>query len=163
VVVVAERLFTIPITCYVDRRAHEVTDENTAAGRRTGYYEALCGYRVIAAAMAAPVGRPCPEYTAVLVASRPLRDRPGTDVTAARGGCGGSRASAAPPGVGTCDIHEDALALSRSEAVEEASVGDGAEFVVLDARVDAAPRGDGRVHLETGGLGDPGARRRASR
>ncbi len=69
--VVAERLFTIPITCYVDRRAHEVTDENTAAGRRTGYYEALCGYRVIAAAMAAPVGRPCPECTAVLVASRP--------------------------------------------------------------------------------------------
>ena len=71
---VAERLFTIPITCYIDRRAHEVTDENTAAGRRTGYYEALRGYRVIAAAMAAPVGRPCPECTAVLVASRPPTD-----------------------------------------------------------------------------------------
>jgi hypothetical protein len=72
---VAERLFTIPITCYIDHRAHEVTDENTATGRRTGHYEALCGYRVIAAAMAAPVGRPCPECTAVLVASR-LPTRP---------------------------------------------------------------------------------------
>jgi hypothetical protein len=103
VVVVAERLFTIPITCHVDRRAHEVTDENTAAGRRTGHYKALCGYRVIAAAMAAPVGRPCPEYTAVLVPSRPLRDRPTPGVTATRGGRGGSCTSAASPGAGTCD------------------------------------------------------------
>jgi hypothetical protein len=71
VVLVAERLFTIPITCYFDRRAHEVTDENIAAGRRAGHYQALCGYRVIAAAMAAPVGRPCPDCVAVLVASRP--------------------------------------------------------------------------------------------
>lgn len=67
---VTERLFTIPITCYVDRRAHEVTDENIAAGRRSGHYEALCGYRVIAAAMAAPVGRPCRECVAVVVAAR---------------------------------------------------------------------------------------------
>jgi hypothetical protein len=67
---VAERLYTIPITCYFDRRAHEVTDENIVAGRQTGHYEALCGYRIIAAAMAAPVGRPCPECTAVLVAAR---------------------------------------------------------------------------------------------
>ena len=70
VVLVAERLFTIPITCYFDRRAHEVTDKNIAAGRRTGHYQALCGYRVVAAAMAAPVGRPCAECTAVVVASR---------------------------------------------------------------------------------------------
>jgi hypothetical protein len=69
---VVERLFTIPITCYYDRRAHEVTDENIAAGRRSGHYEALCGYRVIAAAMAAPAGRPCPECVAVLVAARSL-------------------------------------------------------------------------------------------
>ncbi|MGB8198944.1 MAG: hypothetical protein WCF33_04485 [Pseudonocardiaceae bacterium] len=67
----AERLFTIPITCYFDRRAHEVTDENIAAGRQSGHYQALCGYRVIAAAMAAPVGRPCPDCVAVLVASLP--------------------------------------------------------------------------------------------
>jgi hypothetical protein len=70
VVSVAERLFTIPITCYIDRRAHEVTDENIAAGRHFGHYEALCGYRVIAAAMAAPIGRPCPECVAVVVAAR---------------------------------------------------------------------------------------------
>jgi hypothetical protein len=70
-VLVAERLFTIPITCYFDHRAHEVTDENITAGRRTGHYQALCGYQVIAAAMAAPVGRPCPVCVAVLVASRP--------------------------------------------------------------------------------------------
>jgi hypothetical protein len=72
--VVTERLFTIPITCYFDHRAHEVTDENIAAGRHTGHYQALCGYRIVAAAMAAPVGRPCPECIAVLIASRP---RPG--------------------------------------------------------------------------------------
>ena len=71
VMLVAERLFTIPITFYFDHRAHEVTDENIAAGRRAGHYQALCGYRVIAAAMAAPVGRPCPECVAVLLASRP--------------------------------------------------------------------------------------------
>ncbi|MBV9161578.1 MAG: hypothetical protein JO281_08515 [Pseudonocardiales bacterium] len=65
----AERLYTIPITCGVDGLAHEVTDENTAAGRHTGHYEALCGYRVVAAAMAAPVGRPCTRCTAVLVAA----------------------------------------------------------------------------------------------
>ncbi|MGH3869887.1 MAG: hypothetical protein ACRDQ4_28060, partial [Pseudonocardiaceae bacterium] len=70
VVLVAERLFTIPITCYFDRRAHEVTDENIVAGRRAGHYEALCGYRVVAAAMAAPVGRSCPECVAVVVAAR---------------------------------------------------------------------------------------------
>ena len=65
-----ERLFTIPITCYFDRRAHEVTDENIAAGRRTGHYQALCGYRIIAASMAAPVGRPCPKCVAVVIAAR---------------------------------------------------------------------------------------------
>ncbi|MGH3922325.1 MAG: hypothetical protein ACRDTT_05560 [Pseudonocardiaceae bacterium] len=74
----AERLRTIPITCCVDGQAHDVTDENVAAGR-TGEYLALCGYRVVAAPLVAPVGRPCAKCTAVLVAahqpqpSRPVR------------------------------------------------------------------------------------------
>ena len=67
----AERLYTIPITCCADGLAHEVTDENVAAGRHAGHYQALCGYRVVAAAMVAPVGRPCTRCTAVLVAAQP--------------------------------------------------------------------------------------------
>ena len=58
--VVAERLYTIPITCCLDGRTHDVTDESVAAGRVTGgRYEALCSYVVVPAAMVAPVGRPC--------------------------------------------------------------------------------------------------------
>ncbi|MBV9731027.1 MAG: hypothetical protein JO309_16785 [Pseudonocardiales bacterium] len=47
-----------------------MTDENAAAGRRTGKYLAECGHVVVAAAMAAPVGRPCARCTAVWVAAR---------------------------------------------------------------------------------------------
>lgn len=65
---VAERLHTIPITCRLDGQAHNVTDDNVAAGKRTGQYTALCGYVVSAAPMIAPVGRPCARCTA---ASRP--------------------------------------------------------------------------------------------
>jgi hypothetical protein len=54
VVFVAERRYTIPITCCLDGQAHDVTDENVAAGRHTGEYRALCGYVVLPAAMAAP-------------------------------------------------------------------------------------------------------------
>jgi hypothetical protein len=65
------RLYTTAITCGVDGLAHEVTDENMAAGRHAGRYQALCGYRVLAAAMAAPIGRPCSRCTAVLEARQP--------------------------------------------------------------------------------------------
>lgn len=60
---------TVPITCSLDGQAHEVTDENVAAGR-TGEYLALCGYRVVAAPLVAPVGRPCAKCSAVVVAER---------------------------------------------------------------------------------------------
>jgi hypothetical protein len=65
VAAVAERLYTIPITCRLDGQAHDVTDESVGAGKRTGKYVALCGYVVLAAPMVAPVGRPCARCTAV--------------------------------------------------------------------------------------------------
>ncbi|MGH3888125.1 MAG: hypothetical protein ACRDSZ_16445 [Pseudonocardiaceae bacterium] len=48
----AERLYTIPVTCCCDGQAHDVTDESATAGRRTGNYQALCGYVVVPAPMA---------------------------------------------------------------------------------------------------------------
>lgn len=65
-----QRRYTIPITCCLDGRAHDVADENFAVGRSTGKYLAECGYRVLAAAMAAPIGRPCPECAAVAAVAR---------------------------------------------------------------------------------------------
>jgi hypothetical protein len=70
---VAKRLYTIPITDHFGARAaHEVTDEAFAASRAAGQgqYQALCGCVFTAAAMAAPVGRPCPECLDLLSASR---------------------------------------------------------------------------------------------
>jgi hypothetical protein len=66
---VANRIGTIAITCAHDGQAHDVTDDNLTAGRHTGQYEAVCGYLVSAAALAAPIGRPCPECTAVSAAA----------------------------------------------------------------------------------------------
>lgn len=65
--------YTSPITCCVDGQAHDVTDEDAAAGHRTGEYRAVCGYRVVAAALAAPVGRPCARCIAVSVATQRIR------------------------------------------------------------------------------------------
>jgi hypothetical protein len=62
---VTRKADTIPITCSLDGRAHHVTDDSVVAGQRTGRYQALCGYRVSAAALATPLGRPCAECTAV--------------------------------------------------------------------------------------------------
>jgi hypothetical protein len=68
---VAERLYTIPITCCLDGQAHDVTDESVAAGWRAGgRYEALCGYVVVPAAMVAPIGRPCARCAAVVASHR---------------------------------------------------------------------------------------------
>lgn len=75
---VAKRLYTIPITDHFGARvAHEVTDEAFAASRAAGQgqYQALCGCVFIAAAMAAPVGRPCPDCLDILSASRRPRHR----------------------------------------------------------------------------------------
>ncbi|MGH3872567.1 MAG: hypothetical protein ACRDSR_13850 [Pseudonocardiaceae bacterium] len=78
----AERLYTIPITCRRDGQAHDVTDENAAAGRRNGEYAALCGYVVSAAPLIAPVGPPCPRCRAMLrpataAVGRPRHRQPG--------------------------------------------------------------------------------------
>ncbi len=73
---VAERLYTIPITCRLDGQAHDVTDASVAAGKRTGEYAALCGYVVSAAPMVAPVGRRCVRCTAVSTPTRALVGRP---------------------------------------------------------------------------------------
>jgi hypothetical protein len=61
---------TIPITCSLDGRAHNVTDGSLVAGQRTGHYQALCGHRVSAAALATPLGRPCAECTAISAAQQ---------------------------------------------------------------------------------------------
>lgn len=66
-----ERLYTSPITCRLDGQAHQVTDEGVAAGRGAGSYGALCGHVVVPAPMIAPVGRSCPECTAVLALQQP--------------------------------------------------------------------------------------------
>jgi hypothetical protein len=71
VIAVAERSYTIPVTCCRDGQAHDVTDENAAAGRATGAYLTLCGYLVVPAPMIAPVGRPCERCAAVLAGHRP--------------------------------------------------------------------------------------------
>ncbi|MGH2855611.1 MAG: hypothetical protein ACRDLF_15630 [Solirubrobacteraceae bacterium] len=72
----AQRLYTIPITCCVDGQAHDVTDESAAAGHHAGEYQALCGYVVSAAPMIAPVGQPCSRCIAVSVKPQPTKSRP---------------------------------------------------------------------------------------
>lgn len=71
VVSVPDRQYAIPITCCIDGQAHQVTDENVATGSLTGEYQALCGHRVSALPMAAPVGRPCGRCRAVAAAAKP--------------------------------------------------------------------------------------------
>ena len=62
---VTRKTNTIQITCSLDGQAHNVTDDSLVAGQRAGSYQALCGHRVSAAALATPLGRPCAECTAV--------------------------------------------------------------------------------------------------
>jgi hypothetical protein len=56
---------TIQITCSLDRPAQDVTDDSLIAGQRAGSYQALCGPRVSATALATPLRRPCAECIAV--------------------------------------------------------------------------------------------------
>ncbi len=80
---VGRRSGTITITCSLDGQAHDVTDDELAAGQHTGRYQAVCGYLVSAAALAAPIGRPCPECTTISITTtigpdrRPRHSRPG--------------------------------------------------------------------------------------
>lgn len=76
---VAQRLYTIPITCQRDGREHLVTDEAAAVGRHNGEYEALCGYVLLAAPMVAPVGRRCARCTAATIASTAREAHRGTE------------------------------------------------------------------------------------
>lgn len=69
---------TIPMTCSLDGRAHNVTDNSLRAGQRTGRYQALCGHLVSAAALAAPLGRPCTKCLAAIL----MADQAPTTLTA---------------------------------------------------------------------------------
>lgn len=67
-----DRLYTIPITCCLDGQAHDVTDENVATGHHRGEYQALCGHRVSASPLAAPVGKPCRRCSEASAAAQPI-------------------------------------------------------------------------------------------
>ena len=66
------RLRTITIICEVDRWAHEITEDDIAAGRRSGNrrYQAICGYHFkLPAPRVATSAPPCQECAAVLAAA----------------------------------------------------------------------------------------------
>ncbi|MBV9163350.1 MAG: hypothetical protein JO281_17745 [Pseudonocardiales bacterium] len=70
----ADRLSTVTVTCGVDRLAHEVTEEEVAAGRRCSnrQYRAVCGYRfMVPAPLVVLTGRPCARCAAVLAEADP--------------------------------------------------------------------------------------------
>lgn len=60
---------TIPITAQLveQQLEHRVTDAAAAASRQSDRYQAVCGQLFIAASLAAPPGRPCPDCMAALV------------------------------------------------------------------------------------------------
>ncbi|MGH3866323.1 MAG: hypothetical protein ACRDQ4_09360 [Pseudonocardiaceae bacterium] len=74
VVVVADRLVTVSITCWVHGVAHEVTEEEVATSSRFDdrRYRAICGYRFVwrPAVLVTLTGQPCPQCAAVLAAAR---------------------------------------------------------------------------------------------
>jgi hypothetical protein len=70
--IVADQLRTITIICEVDRWAHEITEEDVAAGRRSGNrrYQAICGYHFkLPASRVVIAAPPCEQCAAVLVAA----------------------------------------------------------------------------------------------
>ena len=70
---VANRLVTVSITCWVDHLAHEVTEENMAASRRSGHrpYRAIRGYQFVwPVALVTLTGQPCPKCAALPLAPR---------------------------------------------------------------------------------------------
>ena len=52
---------TTPVTSSIDGRCHQVTDDAYTTGltTRSGRYTALCGHRVLAAALVCPPGPDC--------------------------------------------------------------------------------------------------------
>lgn len=76
VIAVAERVYTTPLTSSADGLAHEITDEEFAAGRVLGEYVALCGARFCPNAGSEPPGRACPACVRQLLAARGLVAKP---------------------------------------------------------------------------------------
>lgn len=78
----ADRLRTITIICEVDRRAHEITEEDVIASHRSGNrrYQAVCGYHFKLPAPRVAIGAPpCEQCAAVLAAANqpePTAHRP---------------------------------------------------------------------------------------
>ena len=73
---VTRKTNTIPITCSLDSQTHNVTDDSLIAGQRTGHYQALCGHRVSAVGLAAPLGRSCAECATVSTAQQQVPTAP---------------------------------------------------------------------------------------
>jgi hypothetical protein len=64
---------TIQISRSLGNQARKVTDDSLIAGQHTGSYEALCGHRASAAALATPLGRACAECAVVSAAQQRVR------------------------------------------------------------------------------------------
>ena len=54
---------TVPVTCSVDARTHEVREIDIVPAARQGRYPTLCGETITAASMAEPDVRRCPRCT----------------------------------------------------------------------------------------------------
>jgi hypothetical protein len=52
---------TVSVACVSDKRIHEVRELDIAPAARQGRYPALCGQMIVAASMAEPGNRRCPE------------------------------------------------------------------------------------------------------
>lgn len=61
---------TFPVTAQLveQQLEHRVTEAAAAASRQSDRYQAVCGQLFIAASLAAPPGRPCPDCVAALAA-----------------------------------------------------------------------------------------------
>jgi hypothetical protein len=72
-VVVADRLVTVSITCWVSNVAHEVIEHDVATAGHHGHlcYRVICGYRfTFPPALATMTSQPCPRCATILAAAR---------------------------------------------------------------------------------------------
>ncbi|MGH3822776.1 MAG: hypothetical protein ACRDRA_08075 [Pseudonocardiaceae bacterium] len=58
------RVAVLQVTSVRDGLEHQVSEHTMMIGN-SGHYVALCGHRVLAAALACPPGRPCPNCVAI--------------------------------------------------------------------------------------------------
>jgi len=70
-------IVTTWMTCCRDQFEHAVTDEDFAAGQRSGIYRAVCGHLVAAQALISPPGHRCRACACAVTAERrrPARRR----------------------------------------------------------------------------------------